>query len=63
MKIVNCQILCLLWAFLLMGCLGRAQVAAEKELDMNEQAELYLYNPQNETFRKNKTKRINLTFV
>lgn len=42
MKIVNCQILCLLWAFLLMGCLGRAQVAAEKELDMNEQAELYL---------------------
>ena len=42
MKIINCQILCLLLAFLLMGCHGRAQVTAEKESNMKEQAELYL---------------------
>ena len=42
MKIINCQILCLMLAFLLMGCHGRAQVTAEKELNMNDQAELYL---------------------
>ena len=36
------QLPCLLLAFLWMSCHGRAQIATEKELNMKEQAELYL---------------------